>query len=86
MSVKLAPLSGITQLGMALKLSTNVKREKRASVKKLKLKFRKFWRLILTFVDIRQEKLVGDPPNPHPPPLILKLNAYTQKKGPRRTI
>ena len=37
---------------MALKFSTNV-------AKRLKLKFRKFWVLIITFVEVTREKLAG---------------------------
>ena len=47
---------------MALKFYTSVE-------KGLKLKFRKFWVLIITFVEVTREKLVGGPfcpPPPHP--------------------
>ena len=40
-------------LGMVLKFYTSV-------VKGLKLKSRKFWELISTFVEVTGEKLVGD--------------------------
>ena len=45
---------------MALKFDTNVEKE-------LKLKFRKFWGLILTFAEVTGEKLVEEPPPPSPP-------------------
>ena len=46
-------------LGMALEFYTSV-------VKGLKLKFRKFRRLILTFVEVTGEKLTGDLFDPSP--------------------
>ena len=48
-------------LGMALKFYTIVSKE-------FKLKVRKFWRLILTFVEVTWEKLVGGSP-----PSILNM-------------
>ena len=46
--------------GMALKFYTSV-------AKGLKLKFRKLWRLILTFVEVKGKKLVRGPfCSPHP--------------------
>ena len=64
---------GLT-LGMNLKFYTSV-------TKGLKLKVRKFWRLILTFVKVTREKLVlwrgglfASPPPPPSHPLHLGLN------------
>ena len=39
-------------LGMALKFDTSM-------VKELKLEVRNIWRLILTFVEVREERLIG---------------------------
>ena len=36
--------------------------------KGLKLKVRKFWELILTFVEVTGDKLIGGLFAPHPPP------------------
>ena len=49
-------------LGMTLKFYTSVK-------KGLKLKVRKFWRLIPMFLEITREKLVGGFSPAHPPVL-----------------
>ena len=51
-------------LGMALKFYTRV-------AKGLTFKVRKFWRLIITFVEVAEEELVGGtflPPPPFHPP------------------
>ena len=48
-------------LAMTLKFYTSV-------AKRLKLKVRKFWELIPTFVEITGEKLVGGAFRPPPPP------------------
>ena len=51
-------------LGTTLKFYTSVK-------KGLKLKVRKFWRLIPTFVEGTGEKLVEEPCPPLPPPPVI---------------
>ena len=43
--------------------------------KELKLKVRKFWGLISTFVEVTGEKLVGGPFCP-PPPILNRVNKY----------
>ena len=53
---------------LGLALGTNLKLYTSLS-KRLKLKIRMFWGLILTFVEVTGEKLVGGPfapPPPHP--------------------
>ena len=66
------PLEGwswFTFNNLGLALGTNMKFYTSVS-KGLKLKFRKFWRLIPTFVQVTGEKLVGEVFLPHPlPPL-----------------
>ena len=44
--------------------------------KELKLKFRKFWGLIATFVEVTVEKLVGVPFCPPPSPSLNRVNEY----------
>ena len=57
---------------LGLALGTNLKFYISLS-KGLKLKVRKFWRLILTFAEVTGEKLVGGPFAPPPPPSWIGL-------------
>ena len=60
---------------LGLALGTNLKFYTSLS-KGLKLKVRKFWGLILTFVEVRGEKLVGWAflPHPSPRPILNRVN------------
>ena len=52
--------------------------------KALKLKVRKVWGLILTFVEVTREKLVGAPfctPNPLPPTILNRVNTDLYKSA-----
>ena len=62
-------------LGMDLKFYTSV-------AKGLKLKVRKFWRLIPTFEEVTGEKLVGrGVGSPPPPPSSLRLMDFVNTFG-----
>ena len=56
-------------LGTNLKFCTSV-------IKGLKIKVRKFWELIRTFVEFTGQKLVGGPfcPSPTPSPILNRVN------------
>ena len=63
-------------LDMALKFYTSV-------AKGLKLKFRNFWVLILTFLEVTKKKLVGGPSYP---PILNRVNIDTYSfTGPKQS-
>ena len=67
----------ISALGTNLKFYSSV-------VKRLKLKVRKFWGLILTFAEVTEEKLVGGlfaPPLPPPSSIELRKRNMHLSRG-----
>ena len=67
------------ELGKNLKFYTSV-------VKGLKLKARKFWGLIPTFVEVTGEKLVGGLFAPAPSPFLPKTKTNCKKLWPRNLL
>ena len=57
-----------------------------SQAKRSKLKVRKFWGLVPTFVEVRGEKLVGGPFRAFLPPPVLILNRVKQRTWPNDDV